>query len=155
MLYPDEPEVGVGAVVLDNMNRILLIKRKNPPGAGKWSVPGGHLTLGESIYNAALRELHEETGIEGIPRGIINIDELVEFDKEGKVRYHYVLIDVLIEPKSPLENAKASSDAEEVGIFNVREAINLKLTKSTRSLIEKIISKSFPILHSNFITYTI
>lgn len=152
MKYPKEPEVGVGVVVLDKGGRILLVKRRYPPGAGKWSIPGGHLELGESLYEAAIRELYEESGISGDPIGIVNIDELVVYG-DGKVKYHYVLIDVLVEPKVPLENAKASSDALEVAIVPLNEATNLDLTRTSRSLIEKLMSRREAILKSNFITY--
>ena len=152
MKYPSKPEVGVGAVVIEGEN-ILLIRRKYPPGAGKWSVPGGHVKLGESLYEAATRELREETGVEGKPLGIINIDEMVEYDMEGKIRYHYVLIDVLIEPSTPLKMAKASSDALELKVVPLKECLNLNLTRTSRSLIEKLISGSTCMLKSNFVTY--
>lgn len=154
MKYPTNPEVGVGVVAIDESNRILLVKRKYPPGAGKWSIPGGHLELGESLYEAAVRELYEETGINGDPIGIVNIDELVVYDDKEKIKYHYVLIDVLVKPKTPLENAKASSDALEIAVIPIREAVNLDITKTSRSLIEKLISKGEMLLKSNFITYS-
>lgn len=154
MKYPINPEVGVGVVAIDGSNRILLVKRKYPPGAGKWSIPGGHLELGESLYEAAVRELYEETGINGDPIGIVNIDELVVYDDKEKIKYHYVLIDVLVKPKTPLENAKASSDALEIAVIPIREAVNLDITKTSRSLIEKLISKGEMLLKSNFITYS-
>lgn len=147
MRYPPFPQVGVGAVVLRN-NDILLIRRINDPGKGKWSVPGGHLELGESIYSAATRELYEETGIKGEPLGIINIDEYVEI--EDKVKYHYVLIDVLIKPNTPLEDAAPGGDVDRVGLYNFKEALNLDLTRSTRSLIMKLM-KGIQIFKSNFI----
>ena len=154
MKYPINPEVGVGVVAVDESNRILLVKRKYPPGAGKWSIPGGHLELGESLYEAAVRELYEETGINGEPIGIVNIDELVVYDDRGGVKYHYVLIDVLVKPKTPLENARASSNALEIAIIPIKEAVNLDITKTSRSLIEKLIFKGEISLKSNFITYS-
>ncbi|MEM1545392.1 MAG: NUDIX hydrolase [Candidatus Methanomethylicia archaeon] len=154
MKYPTNPEVGVGVVVIDESNRILLVKRKYPPGAGKWSIPGGHLELGESLYEAAIRELYEETGINGDPIGIVNIDELVVYDDKKRIKYHYVLIDVLVKPKTPIENAKASSDVLEIAVIPIREAVNLDITKTSRSLIEKLISKGGILLRSNFITYS-
>lgn len=148
MEYPKEPEVGVGSIILEN-NKILLIRRLNPPGKGKWSVPGGHLKLGESIYDAAVRELREETGIDGDPIGIINIDEYVEYD-DKRVKYHYVLIDVLIKPKTSIKHAKPDSDVSEIKICTLKDALNLNLTLSTRSLITKLI-KEKKLLHTNYI----
>lgn len=147
MEYPPFPQVGVGAIVLED-KKILLVKRRNPPGAGKWSVPGGHLKLGESIYSAAIRELHEETGIDGEAIGIINVDEYVEDD--GRIRFHYVLIDVLIKSKTPLGAARPGGDVEQVRMVELEEALKMNLTKSTRSLIRKIMIGA-PLLRSNFI----
>lgn len=147
MKYPPYPQVGVGAIVIEGDN-ILLVKRANEPGRNKWSVPGGHLKLGESIYSAALRELKEETGIDGEAVGIINIDEYVEYD--GKIRYHYVLIDVLVKNHIPLCNAEPGEDAIEVGVFQLSRALDLDLTRSTRSLIEKLLDRP-TLIKSNFI----
>ena len=153
MRYPREPEVGVGAVVLED-NKILLVRRKYPPGAGKWSVPGGHLRLGESVYEAAARELKEETGVDADPVGIINVDEMVEYDSDGRVRCHYLLVDVLMKPKTPLHEARASSDALEVAVVPLEDAPRMSLTRTSRSLIDKIISGRRCIISSNFISYT-
>ncbi len=150
MRYPPEPEVGVGSIVVEN-GTILLVKRANPPGAGLWSVPGGHLKLGESLYNAAVRELREETGIVGTPIGIVNVDEYLEYDESGQIKYHYVLIDVMIEPETPLKNARPASDVLEVGVFPLEDALKLKLTRSTRSLIGKLIGSELRLIKSNFI----
>lgn len=150
MRYPLEPEVGVGSVIIED-DKILLVKRINPPGKDKWSVPGGHLKLGESIYQTAVRELLEETGVNAEPIGIINVDEYVELDEENRIRYHYVLVDVLLKAKSDIYAAKPSTDASEVKICKLEEALKLNLTKSTRSLILKLIKDRDKIIHSNFI----
>ena len=60
-LYPNQPIVGVGVVILRD-RRILLEKRKNDPGKGKWSIPGGIVELGENIEETVIREVKEETG---------------------------------------------------------------------------------------------
>src|SRR4030095_2581040 len=60
--YPDAPRVGVGAVILDG-DRVLLVKRGQPPSQGKWSIPGGLVHLGERIEDALRREVMEECGV--------------------------------------------------------------------------------------------
>jgi 8-oxo-dGTP diphosphatase len=60
--YPDLPRVGVGAVVIRD-NKILLIKRGIAPSKGLWAIPGGNLELGETLREAAEREIMEETGV--------------------------------------------------------------------------------------------
>jgi|Deesub1362A_J573_1020465.scaffolds.fasta_scaffold00209_16 ADP-ribose pyrophosphatase YjhB (NUDIX family) len=139
MEFPDRPEVGVGAVVLEGQN-ILLIKRKYPPDEGKWSIPGGHVKLGEPLFDAAIRELKEETDIEGIPEKIIDVGEII-VDDRGKVRYHYVVVDILVSPVTPLKEAKPSGDATDVISLPLRKTLELDLSSSTRMLIQKLIKR--------------
>ncbi|WP_313802313.1 NUDIX domain-containing protein [Cytobacillus sp.] len=58
------PMVGVGAVILDENNRILLVLRKKKPEAGCWSLPGGKVDYMETIEDAVIREIKEELGID-------------------------------------------------------------------------------------------
>lgn len=136
MKYPTRPEVGVGALVVRD-GKVLLVRRSNPPGRGKWSIPGGHLELGEGICRAALRELEEETGVTGEPLGVVEVSELIERDDRGAVLYHYVLIDVLIDPTTPPEEARARSDALDAAFVSLDEALRMDLTNSTRGLLER------------------
>lgn len=147
MKYPSEPEVGVGALLLSG-GRVLLVRRSNQPGRGKWSVPGGHLELGEGIYEAAVRELMEETGIRGRPLGVVGVSELIERDGEGRVLYHYVLVDVLMEPEagSRPEGARAGSDAMDVAFVDLESALRMDLTDSARGLLERASSGALPLL---------
>jgi ADP-ribose pyrophosphatase len=94
--YPREPKVGVGCLVL-RKDKILLVKRKYPPNPGKWSIPGGHMELGESILETAARELEEETGLKGKPLGVVNVDDFIMKDKLGRIKYQYVLVTVLLD----------------------------------------------------------
>lgn len=150
-MYPSLPIVGVGAVVLEG-DRILLIKRSRPPGAGKYSVPGGIQKLKESIYEAAVRELKEETGIEGRPIGVINVDEYLEYEN-GVVKFHYVLIDILIEPRNRLCEARPMNDAAEVLIVKLSDATKYELTESTKSLIEKLLKGALNVIESRIIVH--
>ena len=93
--YPDLPLVGVGAVVVRN-GRVLLIRRAKPPRQGEWSLPGGLQKLGETVFEAARREVMEETGVVIRPLAVIDIVDLIERDRDDlRVHYHYTLIDVL------------------------------------------------------------
>ena len=109
--YPDRPVVGIGVVVWRD-DKILLIKRGNPPRAGEWGLPGGMQKLGETIMEAALREVREETGLDVSPLGIVTALDGITRDKAGKVEYHYTIIDVAAH--SPEGKAKAGDDATEV-----------------------------------------
>ena len=91
--YPDRPFVGIGVLVWRD-ERVLLIRRRNPPRAGQWSLPGGGQELGETIAEAARREVGEETGLEIVVEDVVEVIDLIERDEDGRVQYHYVLIDV-------------------------------------------------------------
>lgn len=138
----DKPLVGVGCLVIDG-SRVLLIRRAYPPGAGKWSIPGGHVELGEDIIEAAARELKEETGLEAHPQGVVNIDTLIVAGSKEGTKTHYVLIDVLF--TNPKGQLKASSDALEAGFYAIDEALKMQLTPSVRGLLEKIKRGELPL----------
>jgi 8-oxo-dGTP diphosphatase len=90
---PDRPVVGVGAVVIDG-GRVLLIQRGKEPLRGRWVVPGGTVELGESLQEALVREIREETGIEVHVREPVLVFDRILRDEAG-VRYHYVIVDYL------------------------------------------------------------
>jgi 8-oxo-dGTP diphosphatase len=91
--YPEKPIVAVIAVVVRD-DRALIVQRAQQPNAGRWGFPGGVLELGETIAEGAMRELLEETGIVGEPAGILNVNDAVSRDADGRVQFHYVLIAV-------------------------------------------------------------
>jgi 8-oxo-dGTP diphosphatase len=92
--YPERPIVGVGAVILDG-DRVLLIKRGHAPLMGEWSLPGGALEVGETLEEGIRREVLEETGLMVEPTGIVEVFDRISRDPEGRVQYHYVLVDYL------------------------------------------------------------
>lgn len=88
------PQVGVGAIVVHE-GRVLLVQRKQPPHAGQWAIPGGKQHWGESLQQAAERELLEETGIQvRAGRPAYTFEHLVR-DAAGAVQFHYVVVDLL------------------------------------------------------------
>ncbi len=94
--YPVFPHIGVGILlVLDN--QLLLIKRKYNPDAGFWSIPGGHLDLGEKVEVAAEREAFEETGFKVKVTKLAGIINKIVYDDVGKIEYHYVLLNYFVE----------------------------------------------------------
>jgi 8-oxo-dGTP diphosphatase len=92
--YPDQPLVGVGAVVFKDAE-VLLVRRGQEPARGSWSLPGGLVELGETLEAAINRELAEETGLTVTLRGITAVLERIFPDPEGRIAYHYVLVDYL------------------------------------------------------------
>lgn len=90
--YPTRPWVGIGAIIFRG-DAVLLARRGKPPRLGSWSLPGGAQHLGEPAEACARRELLEETGIEAGPLILADVIDAVSQDPEGRVRYHYTIID--------------------------------------------------------------
>lgn len=90
--YPARPIVGVGALVWRG-DEILLVKRGKPPAQGEWSLPGGAQELGETVEETARREVREETGCEIGELSFLGVFDSLERDDEGRVRYHFTLVD--------------------------------------------------------------
>jgi 8-oxo-dGTP diphosphatase len=85
------PSVGVGAVVIHE-GRVLLIQRGKEPLRGRWVVPGGTVELGESLRDAIVREVEEETGVLVEPLDVLTVFDRIE-RRLGTVSYHYVIVD--------------------------------------------------------------
>ncbi len=130
--YPRHPVVGVGAVVWFG-DRLLLVRRGKAPRAGQWSLPGGAQRLGETVAEAATREVLEETGLRIERPEVIATVDLIERDDTGRVRYHYTLIDVTAEAGT--DAARPGSDAAEVRWFTPEEASALGLWSETVRII--------------------
>lgn len=92
--YRARPLVGVGAVVL-SASGVVLIKRGKPPRAGSWSLPGGAQKLGETVAEAAHREILEETGLDTEVVGLIDVVDSISHSDDGRIQYHYTLVDML------------------------------------------------------------
>jgi ADP-ribose pyrophosphatase len=104
--------VGVGGVVLIE-GRVVLIRRGKEPLRGRWVIPGGTVELGETLQEALVREMQEETGILVRPREVVLVFDRIQ--REGaSVEYHYVIIDYACDYVSG--ELRAGSDADEVAL---------------------------------------
>jgi mutator protein MutT len=92
--YPSRPICGVGVIVRRD-DRVLLIQRAKPPNVGLWGLPGGAVELGETLREAAAREVREECGIEINVGAICEAVDIVTRDAENRIQYHYVVVDFL------------------------------------------------------------
>ena len=128
-LYPDQPVVGIGAVIIKE-GEIALIKRGNVPSKGKWTIPGGLVELGENLEAAVIRETKEEVCLDVENPQLIDVVDNIELDEQGKVKYHYIIIDYLVHVKSG--NIQAASDAEELRWVPFVEVESYNLTASFR-----------------------
>ena len=131
--HPDAPIVAAAALIHDE-GRLLLVKRKNEPSKGLWSAPGGVVELGERIEDAVKREAREETGMEiEVDRLLTVIDQIIK-DKDGSVRFHYVIVYYSGCPAGG--TLKASTDAEDTRWIPLGEVKSLPTSKAFMSLIE-------------------
>jgi 8-oxo-dGTP diphosphatase len=133
-LYPNRPIVGVGVAIIRN-GKILLEKRINEPGRGKWSIPGGIVELGESLEQTVVRETREETGLFVSKPEPIDVVNQVTLDENGKTKYHFVIIDYFVKLESGAP--KAASDAAELEWVAFEEVESRDLTKSFKGFFQK------------------
>jgi len=139
--YPDSPLIGVGAVIVAD-GRALLIRRGQAPLLGEWSLPGGVLECGETLREAVIREAREETGLVVEVGEMLGVYERVIRTEDGRVRYHYVLIDFLC--RAVAGELKAGSDAADVGWFLREELPALKLAYDANDVVLKGLGRSAP-----------
>jgi ADP-ribose pyrophosphatase YjhB (NUDIX family) len=117
----ERPLVCVGAIALDG-DRLLLVRRGRLPAAGRWSVPGGRVEAGETLAEAVVRELVEETGLEGV------CDELVGWVERIGTGHHYVILDFRVTILSSTRPT-AGDDADEAAWFSLDDVPELPLVE--------------------------
>ena len=144
--YPESPIVGVGAVVL-HADCVVLVRRAKAPLAGEWSLPGGAVELGETLEEAIVREVAEETGLRVAPILVLKTFDHIDRDSDGRIRFHYVLVDFLcsVGPgnsqgaqqagKAALQPGSDVSDARWVPVEGLRTLEEFPLTERTLDMI--------------------
>jgi ADP-ribose pyrophosphatase YjhB (NUDIX family) len=109
-MYPKQPLAGVGVIVCRD-DAVLLVRRGKAPGKGNWSLPGGAQELGETVFEAARREVLEETSVTADVLGLVDVVDSIHADSAGRIQYHYTLVDVVAEWRTgearPLDDAAA------------------------------------------------
>ena len=116
------PEICVGAVVVED-GRLLLIRRGRGPAQGEWSVPGGRVEPGELLAEAVVRELAEETGLEGVCGELIGWVERVGED------HHFVILDFAVTPLDPEAVPVAGDDAVEAMWVPLHDVAEMQLVE--------------------------
>jgi len=130
--HPQHPQVAVGAVIIHE-KKILLVKRNKDPQKENWAIPGGSVNLGETLQEAAEREIKEETGLTVKAKKPVHTFDLIEREEKGRIRFHYVIID--LEADYVSGRLKAADDALDAGWFSPKDLDDLALTEGTRNLL--------------------
>ena len=133
--YPKKPVVAVGAVVL-HRDRILLVRRGKQPAKGEWAIPGGRVELGETMHEAAAREVLEETGISVRPGKMVYFFETIQPDPDARIRFHYVILDFMAEYLSG--EPVPRDDAMDARWVSLAEIPNYGLNARTLDLLKQI-----------------
>jgi 8-oxo-dGTP diphosphatase len=135
--YPNRPFAAALAICRKPDGRMLLAQRAKGPttAVGRWGFPGGMHEVGETLLTAAQRELKEETGIDAMPKRVIDAFDVIGKDPDGRIRAHYVLVCVVLDWVSgeglPIEDATA------VGWYTADEALaKLELLPDTLRLMK-------------------
>lgn len=113
------PEVCVGAIAID-VDRILMVRRGHGPAAGSWSIPGGRVERGETLAQAVIREVREETALECIIGPFVGMVEVIDDE------HHFVIVDyeiTVFEPGEPV----AGDDAAEAAWVPLYDLLDLQL----------------------------
>ncbi len=134
--YPSHPRVGVAAVVLRD-NQVLLVQRGRDPGKGSWGLPGGMLELGETLAEGARREVMEECGVEIEVGPLVAVFEPIQRDEDGRLRFHYVVVDYLARYVSG--EPRAGDDADDARWVDLDALERLPMRKETREVIWKAV----------------
>jgi len=131
---PEAPQVAAAAVVV-HQGAVLLVRRAHPPRAGLWAVPGGMVKAGETLQEAAEREIREETGLTIRAGAPLHAFDLLEHDDQGRLRFHYVVVDLMADYLAG--EIAAASDAAEARWVAPAELADLSVDAETRRILRR------------------
>ncbi|MCE8038157.1 NUDIX hydrolase [Halomonas sp. MCCC 1A11062] len=124
------PIVAVAAAAIEQ-GRVLVVRRTKPPNANRLALPGGRVEPGESLFEAAVRELREETGVEAEAERVMTAVEEIQHDAQRRLLYHYVI--VVVSCRWLGGEAVAGDDASEIRWLDRRQiAQEPELCENTR-----------------------
>jgi len=132
--YPDRPIIGVGGIIFRE-DQVLLIKRGEEPSLGQWSIPGGVVQVGETLEEAVIREIREETHLEVEVLALAKVLDRIFRDPDGRVAYHYVLADFLCRLRAG--ELKSDSDAQEARFVALQDLPSYQIARVTLEVIHR------------------
>ncbi len=134
-LYPEKPVVGVGALI-QNGDNYLLIKRAAEPDAGLWSIPGGLVEVGEKAEEAAVREAREKTGLDVEVVKLLDVVDKIVKDEDSNIKFHFIIVDYLVKPNGG--SLRAASDALEARWVRAEEMTDYEISPTLVPLLRRL-----------------
>lgn len=128
--YPTRPYLAVSAAIFRD-GRVLIVRRARPPAHGLYTLPGGGVELGETLEQAIIREVREETGLAITPLALVGFREAVARDAAGRVERHFVIL-----PFAARWIAGEVALSEELAEAHWRKPDELACLKTTEGLAE-------------------
>jgi len=89
--YPTRPYLAVSAAIIRD-GKLLIVRRARPPAHGLFTLPGGGVEVGETLHEAVIREVREETGLTIAPLGLAGYREAIARDRDGRIERHFVIL---------------------------------------------------------------
>lgn len=136
--YPSRPIPAVASIVMDK-DKILLVRRGNAPSKGLWGLPGGAVEVGETLIQAAIREVEEETGVKVEVLKYLKALDSINRDEAGRIRFHYVIFEYLAKPVTG--EPHAATDVDDVGWFPITELDKANVNPWTLKFLKKVFAK--------------
>ena len=136
-IYPDRPIVAVGAVIFDG-DRVLLVRRGQQPLQGEWSLPGGMVEIGETLVDALVREVREETSLDVVVGPVVEVLDSIQRDAGGRAEYHYVIVDYACRVRGGTPTAATrGTDAADVRWVPLDELEHYRVSSTAIAVIRK------------------
>jgi len=133
-VYPARPIVAAAGLVFRG-EEALLVRRAKDPGRGAWSIPGGAVRVGETLHQGLAREMLEEVSLDVRVGPLVEVIERVFRDEDGRVKYHYVVLDYLC--FAPDGEPQAGSDVSEALFVPHAQWPAYGLARLTMDVLEK------------------
>lgn len=118
----ERPSVGV-AVMVEKDGKVLMGRRKCPPGEGTWALPGGHVEFGEKLADAAKRETREETGLDISDIKIISLSDDISYGR------HFVSVTFKAAVAKDKPILKVNKEFSEMGWFDLKNVLSNYFSK--------------------------
>jgi mutator protein MutT len=126
-------------VIVDG-DRVLLVKRGHEPLKGEWSLPGGAVDVGETLHDAVVREVREETGLDVVVGPVVEVLDRIHQTDDGRVEFHFVIVDYLCTVAGGTMGH--SSDAADACWVSVDDLPRYSLTTVATAVIAKALEMS-------------